>query len=290
LDFKKRNNPDNPRVRRDLTQKARERLMVITDFLDLEDTKRVLTGMMEDHGTSAVRDYLRQPVKLHDSRSMDKGRTHENILMSASDPFVFSYIERLMNYLASENSKHSENRKKKIQSTLEEEGILFDFEWTGERHEFREIANEIMEESDGSLRKLLKGSEDWKDALKSYAEAYDVYLDGNYDTRITQNLYNALEEVCKTTCVDLEGWEGNRELTLGNYVQTLDSKDFFETNNAMKAEVDKISGLLQTSFSKVGNKRNDHIQLDRYYSTLLIHQTAAFIYFIVNIYESKYRD
>jgi uncharacterized protein YaiE (UPF0345 family) len=264
--------------------------MIITDFLDLEDTKRILTGMMEDHGTSEVKNYVREPVNIYDSRSIDKTETHKNILMNAPEPFVFSYIERLMNYLQSENTEHANNRERKIQSTLEEEGILYDFEWTGERYEFRQIANEIMEESDGNVSKLLKGSEDWQDALDSYNTAYDVYLEGDYDTRITQNLYNALEEVCKTICVDLEGWEDNRELTLGNYIQTLDPEGFFDTNNAMKAEVDKISGLLQTSFSKVGSKRNDHIQLDRYYSTLLIHQTAAFIYFLVNIYESEYRD
>ena len=290
MDFKKRNSSDNPRVHKELTQKAREPLMVITDFLDLEDTKRVLTGMMEDHGTSVVRNYVKQPMNIYDGRSVDKGRTHENILMNASEPFVFSYVERLMNYLRSKNSEHVENRKKKIQSTLEEEGILYDFERVGEKYEFREIANEIMEESDGNVRKLLKGNEDWQDALESYNSAYDVYLDGDYDTRITQNLYNALEEVCKTICVDLEKWGDNRELTLGNYVQTLDSEKFFETNNAMKAELDNISGFLQTSFSKVGSKRNDHVQLDRYYCTLLIHQTAAFIYFLVNIYESEYRS
>ena len=114
MDFKKRNSLKEPRVHKELKQKARERLTVITNFLGSDELSLSLDRMMEDHGISIVEGYIKQPIVIAGNNAIDNIGTHKNIMMNAPKSFVFSYIERIMNYKRSRQPKGIKKRERKI--------------------------------------------------------------------------------------------------------------------------------------------------------------------------------
>jgi hypothetical protein len=128
----------------------------------------------------------------------------------------------------------------------------------------------------------------WEEPLQGYNEAYELYLDRKYGKEIPEKLYNSIEAVVQTICVNLEGWEDNSELSLKNYLETLRDKEVFAPNPIMKDEVGKVVDSMELTFNKVGAGRNGHELIDRRYCTLMLHQVSAHLVFIIKRYEDKY--
>jgi len=142
-----------------------------------------------------------------------------------------------------------------------------------------------MEDIDKKVQALAE-EDPWKDALKGYNAAFELYLEGSFDDTLVTKLYNSIEEVLKTICVDLEGWTDNREMSHGNYLDLLQEHDFYHANGITAPEINQLMDSMEKMVSKVGNDRKQrHAYHDRAYVTLLIHQVGAFLYFLISRYD-----
>lgn len=128
--------------------------------------------------------------------------------------------------------------------------------------------------------------EPWEKALKGYNDAFGRWKNGDYDELIPKKLYNSIEEVLKIICVDLEGWTENRELSHSDYLQLLNGHGVYYAHGVTADEIGDLLNSLERLVSKVGGDRKQrHAYHDRTYSTLLIHQIGAYLYFLISRYE-----
>jgi len=188
----------------------------------------------------------------------------------------------------------------KIQAVLVECGITVQMKPSAEEmiekdgyrpHEenwvkFQQISDETIIEADQETRTIALG-ETWKEPVQGYNEAWKMYGEGELSYVIPEKLYNSLEAVCEKICVELEGWE-NEDATVGTYLSTMREKGLFEPNDTMVGEWQQIQGGLQTAVQKLGKDRKRHEEIDQDYAILLLHQTSAFLSFVIKRYEAKY--
>lgn len=153
---------------------------------------------------------------------------------------------------------------------------------------FEQLGDETVVEADQDIRVLQQGT-NWDEALNGYNEAWELYQDGQFTYIIPEKLYNSLEAVCQKICVDLEGWNSKGD-TVGTYLSTMQKKDLFKPNDTMVGEWQQIYGGMQTGIQKLGGDRKRHEELDQDYCILLLHQTAAFLTFVIKRYEDKYGE
>lgn len=151
--------------------------------------------------------------------------------------------------------------------------------------QFVPIASESMEEIDAQVQ-ALAADQPWTDALRGYNAAFELYLAGDYNENIPKKLYNSIELVLQTICVDLEGWTEDRNLSHQKYLNILREHNVYDANGITAPELESLLDALQKLVNKLGNDRKQrHNYIDREYCTLLIHQTGAYLYFLINRYE-----
>ncbi len=226
-------------------------------------------------------------------------KSHREFIYNGETVPVLTYIEQL--YLSynrfkrkSADAIQSDRGPVSEYSVFEEiwqvlvtEGLLWEIEWAdkGGVIQFTPLASEAMADMDSKIQALSQ-NEPWEDALEGYNAAFERYLNGDFDDTLVTKLYNSIEEVLQTICVDLEDWTDDRDRSHGYYLGILNEKDVYNANGITAPELNELLGALEKMVSKVGNDRKQrHAYHDRAYCTLLIHQVGAYLYFLISRYE-----
>ncbi|MFC7081612.1 hypothetical protein [Halorussus caseinilyticus] len=165
------------------------------------------------------------------------------------------------------------------------EGLLWEIENGRGTIRFQPLESEAMESMDKKVQALAE-EEPWGDALKGYNDAFERYLAGDFDELIPKKLYNSIEEVLKTICVDLERWTDDRDMSHAKYLDLLNEHDVYSANGITAPETGSLLDSLEKMVNKVGyDRKQRHAYHDRAYCTLLIHQVGAYLYFLIGRYD-----
>lgn len=227
---------------------------------------------------------------------------HKQIIEEAERDTVLTYIENLLESCANSHSLDWDQTKvntsrtdfesqlslttEKINVALETEGVLWELTRDGNRFHFQPIGSELMAEADSELSAIARGKK-WQSVLSPYNSAYELYQNRVYSREIPEKLYNSIEELAQTICVDLENWEDNRERNLSVYLNRMRDEGLFEPNNIMHSELTDLTKSMEKTFQKAGAERKGHSEIDREYATLLLHQVSAYLAYIIRQYEEK---
>lgn len=294
----RRNSEPKPRIHEELTETARIRLA------------NILREMWKSHIEEAhdhLVNYTGQEIPDFDLQQESRARSslQEFIKTEEGDDLIWDYLEYLLNVAWSDNSpfRSSEDvidMAADIEKVLIEEGILVQMKPSvdemrsydsyrpneDEYVKFQQVADETIIETDQELRVLALGDR-WKKPLSGYNEAWNLYQDDTLTYVIAEKLYNSLEAVVRKICVELEDWE-SEDASVGTCLGTMRQKGLFEPNDTMVGEWQQIYGGLQTGVQKLGSDRKRHEEIDQDYAVLLLHQTSAFLTFVIKRYEEKY--
>ncbi|MBO4249586.1 hypothetical protein IL252_17435, partial [Halomicrobium sp. IBSBa] len=133
------------------------------------------------------------------------------------------------------------------------EGLLWKMEWADEGGiiQFIPLESEAMGEIDEKVQALAE-QEPWDGALRGYNDAFERYLNGDFDDTLVTKLYNSIEEVLQTICVDLEGWTDDRDRSHGYYLDLLNEHDVYDANGITAPELNQLLDSLEKMVSKVG--------------------------------------
>lgn len=296
--WSQRDSEPEPRIHEELTEKARIRISnIVVHEIRQEHVKTAYRHLVDNTG--------QEIHSLDFSNSSATLRSVEGFIRSEEDlDLLLDFLEYLLNTLWSDEGYYRNNSTLnmavKIQKALVQEGILIQMKPSPEemnsyrtyipsRNEyvcFQQVADETIIETDQELRVLALGDK-WKEPLSGYNEAWELYRDDTLTYVITEKLYNSLEAVVQKICIDLEGWE-NEGATVGTCLNTMREKGLFEPNDTMIGEWQQIYGGLQTGVQKLGSDRKRHEEIDQDYAILLLHQTSAFLTFVIKRYEQKY--
>jgi hypothetical protein len=300
------------RVHEDLTRTARERLAIIFNNTNTKYKKSSVHFLMEKIGTTELfSEISTEPDDTNSDRYWSK--TFNQTILYSDTLYVLSMIEY---HLRQSNKKYNNkalsqsplNKGKKIEtedkpnpsvkskiakirSILITEGILWEIKAEdGLNIRFEPIESEALADVDSEIQ-ALAAEDTWNEALKGYNEAFERYLSGDFDELIPKKLYNSIEAVLTTICVDLEGWTDNRELSHSEYLEMLNENGVYNAHGVTSTELGDLLNALERMVSKVGaDRKQRHQYHDRIYSTLLIHQVGAYLYFIINRYEEYAAD
>jgi hypothetical protein len=225
---------------------------------------------------------------------------------------VLIYLEILLNTIWS-NTNHSVKdllkMDSKIRRTLHETGVLFRlkpehkylkrvctdsegslrYRYVPDNYEyfhFERLSDETIIEADQDLRVLTEGKK-WEDALSGYNEAWNEYQKGNFSAIIAEKLYNSLEDVLQQICVE-QDWE-NKNQSFGTYLDRLNEEGLFDANQSMIYEWEQILTGIRAGVQKTGDRKNWHDEFRQDYCILLLHQTSAFLTFVIKRYEDEYQ-
>lgn len=292
------------RVHEELTSTARERLSTITEPSKYHHARSALKFIMNRVGRTLVLNHLKD----EDKNGEDIWRLlHFRFIEGGDTIHVLTYIEKLLFEIHNSHADSisgfdtstmdltgfypAEKRKQvisDIENVLITEGILWEIEPAGEGGviEFKPLASESMNEVDEKIRGLAR-TDTWKNALRGYNAAYRRYLNGDFDELIPKKLYNSIEAVLQTICVDLENWTDNRDMNHKKYLDLLNENGVYNAHGIIAPELNDLLTSLERMVSKVSDERKQrHLYHDRAYCTLLIHQVGAYLYFLINRYEA----
>lgn len=295
--WSKRKSDPEPRIHEELTEPARVRLDATLSDVDSDYIKKAYKHLL---------DYTGQEIEVFDisNRNRTKRSLSAFIRTTENMDLLWDYLEYPLNITWSDTSFRRSNDVKlmalKIEKTLIEEGILVQMKPSVKEMEsydryhpgndeyvrFQQVADETIIEADQELRILALG-ETWEEPLSGYNEAWELYREGTLTYVIAEKLYNSLEAVVQTICVDLEGWE-DEGTGVGDCLDTLREKRLFKPNDTMVGEWQQIYGGMQIGIQKLGGDRKRHEEIDQDYAILLLHQTSAFLTFVIKRYEEKY--
>jgi len=192
-----------------------------------------------------------------------------------------------MGYRGSFSKSDVHEKIAKIDDVFVTEGVLWEIEYNkrNKQIEFHQLESEAMEDIDEKIQALAE-EDPWKEALKGYNAAFDRYLSGDYDDTLVKKLYNSIEQILKIICVDLEEWTDNREMSHANYLDLLQENEFYNANGITSPELEDLIDSMEKLVNKAGaDRKQEHAYHDREYATLLIHQTGAYIYFLISRYD-----
>jgi hypothetical protein len=265
------------RVKTELEKRDRERLASITG-----PYPRICDAAFKE---------LRDEVGYSKIEEATPNISSDELIKVGDSILVLSYLEHFLNILKDRaNVRQNRNIGKDDYSTVVEkvyevlitEGLLWDLEIKNNQIQFRQIESEAMEDIDQKVQALAE-KEPWGDALKGYNDAFERYLQGDFDEQIPKKLYYSIEEVLKVICVDENNWTDNRELVHSKYLNMMKENDFYHAHGATVAELNQFLESLSTMVAKVSDDRKQrHAYHDRTYATLLIHQVGAYLYFLIN--------
>lgn len=272
------------RTNTELPQIARERLISI--IADLKKYRKYShSELLDEAGASRV------------YADLGEDWNYQDFMMNADTVLCLSFLEHTigtmwvdvtkMGYRGSYSKRDVYERISKIEDVFITEGILWDIEVEDNNKQivFRQMESEAMEDIDEKMQ-ALAAEDPWKNALEGYNAAFDRYLSGDYDDTLVKKLYNSIEEVLKMICVDLEGWTEDRDMSHGKYLQLLGENNFYQANGITAPELNQLIDSMEKLVSKTGaDRKQEHAYHDREYATLLIHQTGAYIYFLISRYD-----
>ncbi|TKX87626.1 hypothetical protein EXE43_02185 [Halorubrum sp. SS5] len=272
------------RTNTELPQVARERLISI--IADLKRYREMAHDeLLDEAGISRV------------YADLDDSWDYQDFMMEADTVLCLSFIEHTIEkmwaqvtkvgYRGSISKRDVYEKISKIEDVFVTEGVLWDIEANRNSKQiaFRQLESEAMEDIDEKMQ-ALAAEDPWGSALEGYNAAFDRYLSGDYDDTLVKNLYNSIEEVLKIICVDLEGWTEDREMSHGKYLQLLGDNNFYQANGITAPELNQLIDSMEKLVSKTGaDRKQEHAYHDREYATLLIHQTGAYIYFLISRYD-----
>lgn len=269
------------RVHSELTPKSRERLASITNIHSRWSSK-AFQELADEIGFSEIKE-------------VSSNQNHTEFVLEADSVLALSYIEYYVRTAWNQVTSigyHGRPDKNdvneviaKIEDVLITEGLLWDIEGDSDGIRFQPLESEAMEDVDEKVQALAE-KEPWGDALKGYNDAFERYLEGDFDELIPKKLYNSIEEVLETICVDLEGWTSDREMSHAEYLRLLNKNDVYSANGITAPELDSLLDSLEKMVSKIGHDRKQrHAYHDRAYCTLLIHQVGAYLYFLIGRYD-----
>lgn len=283
------------RIHEELTRPARERLAQITENRDRDDRQRAFKETMKLIGRTPVLSCFSE----NRTHKFKKKVSHYEFIYQGATVPVLTYIEQLYVTYGTFKRKSVEDIETErgsiseysvfedIWQVLVTEGLLWEIEWAerGGVIQFTPLASEGMADMDSKVQALAE-NEPWSNALEGYNAAFERYLSGDFDDTLVTKLYNSIEEVLQTICVDLEGWIENRDMSHGDYLDLLNENDVYDANGITAPELNQLLDSLEKMVSKVGNDRKQrHAYHDRAYCTLLIHQVGAYLYFLISRYE-----
>lgn len=275
---------------RSLFTREREFPSRVKTELEKRDRER-LVSVIEPHyksRTEAMKE-LKDEVGQSKLEESTENLRAEELITNGGTILVLSYVEHFLNKLhdkyyrpTRQASSVYEEARDKIKEVLVTEGLLWELTISRGKARFRQIESEAMEDIDNEMQALAE-EEPWDDALKGYNDAFERYLDGDFDELIPKKLYYSIEEVLKVICVDEEGWTDNRELVHSEYLDMMKQNDFYHAHGATVSELGDFLDSLETMVAKVSDDRKQrHAYHDRTYATLLIHQVGAYLYFLIN--------
>jgi len=271
------------RVKTELEKRDRERLVSITEAYS-KASSIALKELRDEVGESRLKE------------ATPNVKNHE-LIMNGDTIFVLSYMEHFLGQMynlwkgrnRSYGKSEFEDVFKKTREVLITEGLLWEMEYDGGKVRFRQIESEAMGDIDNKVQALAEGGP-WGKALKGYNDAFERYLNGEFDEHIPKKLYYSIEEVLKIICVDEEEWTDNRELVHSEYLKMMKENDFYHAHGATVAELGDFLDSLERMVAKVSDDRKQrHAYHDRTYATLLIHQVGAYLYFLINRHK-EYTD
>jgi len=292
------------RIHEDLTEPARERLEVITRSMSTYG-HIPMNYLIKKIGTSPFRRF-----HYRDSSNIHKTVKHEEFIRMGDTLHILTYVEMILKEYHKENIKSEmEGRKENIdlekepksysptdivnksindiEDVLVTEGILWQVNRLGKGGviEFVPVGSEGIVDMDEEIQELAT-TQPWGKALKGYNDAFDQYLNGEFDEHIPKKLYYSIEEVMKIICVDREEWTENRELTHGGYIDIMKENGLYDAHGVTATELSDLLDSLERMVAKVSDERHQrHLYHDRTYATLLIHQVGSYLFFLINRYE-----
>lgn len=283
---------------RSLFTREREFPSRVKTELEKRDRER-LVSILDPYSRSRGAGYKELRDEVGESRITEAtpSQSSDELILEGDTILVLSFLEHVLNdmYIRSQRGRSNVSKSDfkevigKVSDVLITEGILWEIEFDEGKIRFRQIESEAMEDIDKEVQALAE-QEPWEDALKGYNDAFDRYLDGDFDEQIPKKLYYSIEEVLKTICVDEEGWTDNRELVHSDYLQMMKDNDFYHAHGATVAELKQFLDSLERMVAKVSDDRKQrHAYHDRTYATLMIHQVGAYLYFLINRHK-EYSD
>ncbi len=296
--WSKRNSEPEPRIHEELTEPARIRLANnLTRKIEAEQVNTAYNNLL---------DYTGQEITELDFRnSTTTLRSLELFIREMDDmDLLWDFLEYLLNVTWSSRRFRRNNdvllMAIKIEKTLVEEGILVQMkpsvdemaDWDflnpvkNEYIKFQQVSDETIIETDQETRILALG-EPWKEPLKPYNKAWDHYKNDKLDSSLTENLAKSIEAVVQEICKEQENWV-DPGAGLGACLNEMKDRGLFEPNPSMYAEWQKIWEGLQIGMQKPAGDKHRHKQIDQDYAILLLHQTSAFLTFVIKRYEKKY--
>lgn len=290
-----------PRIRKELTPRARVRIA---------NSSKVLDGLHVEKGYERMKDYT--GIVIDGFRVDTTGRamaSHLDFLQNDQNDIdrVLTYLEFVLNVALSDTdyqTRLSHDQKivliHKINRAFDDEGILVHVKPSAseiaemgsyrpsndELLQFQQVADETIIRADQEARTLALGDH-WRDPLRPYNEAWKLYKDGVHTSDIIEKLYNSLELTTEKICSDLEDWEDS-EQGVGRYLAVLKEKGIFEEGPQMAEEANHITQSLEATVHRLGGNRKRHKDIDPDYCVLVLHQVSAYLSFIIKRYEADY--
>ncbi|WP_277543545.1 hypothetical protein [Haloarcula laminariae] len=298
--FTKREIPPDARVYSHLPESFRERFIRICQPYI---TDRNVQNIYEEFFTEFDHDIEHFEV-FKDGSIKSAVNSHREFIREGEDERVIDYIEYVLNYLA-ENVLKDETLTfdSRIRRAFREERVLFRLRperriiesQTSNRHGYsvanapyhlEYLGNEPMVQADNDAQ-VLSGSSRWRDAINHYNQAWDYYQDGQFNSNIPEELAKSVESVAYTICKDEQEWVDDGA-GLGRCLDEMKNQGLFEPNNELYPEAEKIFIGLKLSAQKAGGDKHRHEDVNQHYTLLLLHQTAAFISYVMNRYDEQY--
>ncbi len=303
----KREEELEPRIHNYLTNPARKRIARILE--NISDYDDVIKSYNEFRTEIAD-----EPEYFDTTTRKSAVRTQNKLIREEDTDKVLIYLEILLNTVWS-SSNHSEEdllkMDSKIRRTLHENQVLLRLKperkhlkrvhveggvkrsrpgrYDPDRYEhlhFERLSDETIIESDRDLR-VLNGGAKWEDPLSGYNSAWNEYQKGNFSAIIAEKLYNSVEDVLQQMCVE-QDWE-NENQTVGTYLDRLNEEGLFDTNQTIVGEWQQILSGIRIGVQKTGERKNWHDEFRQDYCILLLHQTSAFLTFVIKRYEDEYQ-
>jgi len=276
-EFESRTNTELPKI-------ARERLISIV--ADLKNYRNMAHDeLLDEAGMSRV------------YADLDDSWDYQDFMMKADTVLCLSFVEHTIEKMWAQVTKRGYRgsfgkgdvyeKISKVEDVFVTEGVLWDIEVNKHSKQitFRQLESEAMKDIDEKMQ-ALAAEDPWNNALEGYNAAFERYLSGDYDDTLVKKLYNSIEEVLKIICVDLEKWTEDREMSHGKYLQLLKENNFYQANGITAPELNQLIDSMEKLVSKTGaDRKQEHAYHDREYATLLIHQTGAYIYFLISRYD-----
>lgn len=290
---------EESRVNRELTDHARTRIINNLDFYYKtkrksfsELRKKVGDQRMPDYAIKASKAEVGSYSHKRFDNTKEKWRAvFKSIIADSNTIIVFSFIQILSeNRVDRKKDPQDELVVQKLSNILETENILWEIH-LDQNIEFERIVSEEMQSADRKVRESFESGE-FQRSMEAYNEAWRMFSDEDFSYKIPEKLYNSIEEVLREICVEKEGWLDSKELSHRNYLEELSDRDVFYPNKIMRAELEDLMNSMEKFVSKTGKERkNEHNNIDEEFSRLMIHQTAAYLDFIITRYQSgDFRD